>query len=524
MQYFRDRNIEESRQVLKASSGIANEVLRDWYLNDYDRFDSMLWVDFVEEVRARFLPAGWSSAIHAQIMNKRQGQDQSFDDFVLEIERLNARLRNTKYRFSDDRLRDVLGANIVEDLRLTVDDQEISSIVGYVAWKNALSNADKRRFRLRAMMNQVVASRNATAKTKAPNTSTSTTVRSSTTTVRLPPLTVEERQLLNAHRGCYKCRRFYQNHTSGTCPNGYPDASKYTTLTVTQANAAKTTKDTTVTRTVAAVVEDGQELVDNTTVAAVWSSPVAASMSGILGTGTDSEECVSPFFAQHTLLHASLLSPSPGYDPDVFPMLIDSGSPTVLIRRDVVDQAGLRLRPLPTPYRLGNAWGSEQRESHHWVKLRVSLSDRSWDSISCRAIVVSSLCSPVILGKPFLELNSIIEDHSTRQLIHKLTGRDLLVPLPPPRVLDRPLAPSRLELEGNADDVRRIAHRRFLRDVEKSTLRRQVALDNEDSDESQIWKICAISAVRDRVESLAMQIELDAENVAHRQYDCPKKY
>ncbi len=96
MQYFRERGIEETKQVLKASSGIANEVLRDWYLNDFERFDTMPWVDFLEDVRARFLPAGWASSIHAQSMGKRQGQDQSFDDFVLEVEHLNARLRTTK--------------------------------------------------------------------------------------------------------------------------------------------------------------------------------------------------------------------------------------------------------------------------------------------------------------------------------------------------------------------------------------------------------------------------------------------
>ncbi|KAH9853865.1 hypothetical protein C2E23DRAFT_727672, partial [Lenzites betulinus] len=514
MQYFRERSIEDSRQVLKASSGIANEVLRDWYLNDYERFDSLYWVEFLEEVCARFLPSGWASNIHAQIMGKRQGQDQSFDDFVLKVERLNSRLRGTPKRFSDTLLRDVLGANIVEDLRLTVEDDDVAVLTDYVLWKNAISAADKRRFRLREMMNQVVSARSSTFKGKnAQASSTSTTTKTSTTTsvARVPALTTDERNLLNAHRGCYKCRRFYQNHNSSTCPHGYPDAAKYITLTAAHATAAKGSKDAHSKSTVAAVIEEDDTACD-TTIAAVYSSPAAATTSGILGTGSDSDdsEYVSPFFARHTILQATILSPSPSSPSASFPMLIDSGSPTVLIRADIVEQAGLRLRPLPTPYTLGNAWGSEQKESRHWVKLRLSLEDGSWDSVSCRAIVVSSLCSPIILGKPFLESNALVEDHATKQLIHK------------PSI-----------------HLRRLAHERY----------------------THLGDYHTVCAVRSQVENLAMQSSLDEENcllksqfadcfptdipdtkdmptdvyhrfvlkdpnlvIARRQYDCPKKY
>ncbi|OJT04974.1 Transposon Ty3-G Gag-Pol polyprotein [Trametes pubescens] len=556
MQFFRERGIEDDKQVLKASSGIANEVLRDWYLNDYDRFDSLPWVEFIDNVRARFLPAGWAGNIHAQIMNKRQGQDQPFDDFVLEVERLNARLRNTPRRFTDDHLRDVLGANIVEDLRLTVDDEDVANICDYVLWKNTISSADKKRLRLREMMNQVVSSRASKPFNRnAASTSSSTVTKMSTSTVsvpRCPALTAEERQLLNTYKGCYKCRRFNQNHTSGTCPYGYPDASKYVTLTAAMAKGAK---DGTNARAVAAVTEDDDSLtLGDLNIAAVSSSPAAAT-SGILGSGSDSGEYVTPFFVRHTVLKASIISSSSSPNTDVIPMLIDSGSPTVLIRLDVVERAGLRLRPLPTPYRLGNAWGSEQKESKYWVKLRLSLPDNSWSSLSCRAIVVDALCSPVILGLPFLQSNSIVEDHAMRSLVHKPTDRDLLKPFVP-RPPD-PVLPSCAETRIASTDARHIAHRHFLRELDSALRLRRLSHDLVTS-EGDFNTICCI---QNQVEILAMQSTLDDENdlmktrfadlfptslppvsklpsdvyhrfilkdpnavIAKRQYDCPKKY
>ncbi|KAJ8481084.1 hypothetical protein ONZ51_g6252 [Trametes cubensis] len=541
LQYFRDRDIDDDKQVIKVTNGIANEVVRDWYLNDYDRYDAMSWTDFLEALRARFLPKGWASAIRSQIIAAKQTPDQSFDDFVLEVEH--------------DGLRAIIAANIVEDLHHLIEDAAIADIVDYVDWKAAVASADGTRLRMRDMINREI--RGAKNQQNRPGTkqsSSSVTVKSSSSTSstsRLPHLTDDEKKLLNTNQGCYKCRRFFQNHTSGTCPNGYPDASSYSTLTMKDVTAAKGGKENI--NKVAAVTTD---TADTFVVATVASSP-AAMTTGILGTGSDSDESVSPLFSSHTILRASILSPSAS-PTSLLPMLIDSGSPTVLIRRDIAEQTGLRLRTLPSPYQLGNAWGSEQNEAKEWVKLRIVLSDNSWESRVCRAIIVPNLCSPVILGKPFLEFNSLVEDHATRRLIHSPSNRDLLspsviVPPPPPPSSLR----SRQEQDIHSADIRRIAHLRFLRELENRTQCRRREADYHSVDGSST----IIAAVRDRVEILALQDRLDAENtamkarfadlfpddiphindlptdvfhrfvlkdadmvIARRQYDCPKKY
>ncbi|KAJ3792098.1 hypothetical protein GGU11DRAFT_572946 [Lentinula aff. detonsa] len=53
----------------------------------------------------------------------------------------------------------------------------------------------------------------------------------------------------------------------------------------------------------------------------------------------------------------------------------------------------------------------------------------SWRSRSMRALVVPSLCSPMILGLPFLTFNNLVMDYSARTVIDKSCGFDLMNPV-----------------------------------------------------------------------------------------------
>ena len=66
-----------------------------------------------------------------------------------------------------------------------------------------------------------------------------------------------------------------------------------------------------------------------------------------------------------------------------------------------------------------------------WVKLQLYDPSGSWKSKTIHAIVAPSLCSPVILGLPFLSHNKIIIDHETCTAIAKDSGFDLLNPKAP---------------------------------------------------------------------------------------------
>ncbi|OJT03284.1 Transposon Tf2-1 polyprotein, partial [Trametes pubescens] len=582
MQYFREKEIEDDKMVLRVGGSIANEVVRDWYINDYERYDTMTWDAFLAAIRFRFLPKGWASSIRSQIIGTRQSHDQSFDDFSFELEKLNARLRSTGFRFTDDALRVIMAANVVEDLRLAIEEELIVSLENYVDWKDAVSSADYRRLRMRDLVNRTVNARaSASAKAASASKTTTSTTRtivagtSSSSRINLPRLTDEEKKLLNDHKGCYKCRRFYQSHTSGACPNGYPDATKYTALTARDASAAKTAKEGGKPKAIAAITDETSPEDEHEHVVAAVSaapSPLAAT-TGILGSGSgsDSDDSVSsPFFAKHTTLSASILSPSSL--AATFPMLIDSGSAAVLIRRDVVEKTGLRLRTLPEPYRLGNAWGTGQDESKSWVKLKLSLPLSSWESVSCRAIVVDSLCTPVLLGKPFLLANRIVEDHAAGTLVSTLSGFDLLRPPlaePPPKpITQKERIAARLVLAVEAEekaqepvDNARIKHRHFVRELNSRIQLRRISHDAAASDGAAHLVGAVRAGAEARAKALDFAETLEAENVtmkarfkdlflkdiphvnqlptnvyhrfllkdpnlaiARRQYSCPKKY
>ncbi|RDX47649.1 hypothetical protein OH76DRAFT_1354023, partial [Lentinus brumalis] len=531
--FFRKRDIADDKKVMKVVSQISNEVISDWYHTDYERFDNMTWDDFTAALRLRFLPKGWALGINSDIFAAKQQTTDRFEDFVLNIERFNARLRGTEYHQTELALRGLLIANMCEDLRNLVSDPTIMQIASYVDWKTAVSNADARRLRNLEVINSLIAARTASTSRSSSTTrtfksTTSGASASTATTQNLPKLSQSEKLLLNEHQGCYKCRRFYAGHLSGACPNGFPKAETYTPLT--QASALKaregrTAKDGNKSRTFLRSTDVDTETIDATVIAGVTSGQPLAATTGILGSGSDSDECVTPLLAPHTILRARILSPS--FEAEPSPLLIDSGASAVLIRRDVAERLNLRIRKLPTPFNLNNTWGTGEDSSSDWVKLSIALSDNSWTSTACRAIVVNSLCAPVILGKPFLESNHIVEDHSARNLVDKRSGRDLLAPAPPP-----PPPPQSFP-------VRRIDSELHSTDSSPHT----------------------VAAVRERVELLAFQERLDRENIdmkaefadlfpddiphidrlpndvyhrfvlkdpnlviARRQYDCPKKY
>ncbi|KAJ3860141.1 hypothetical protein EV359DRAFT_49708 [Lentinula novae-zelandiae] len=64
---------------------------------------------------------------------------------------------------------------------------------------------------------------------------------------------------------------------------------------------------------------------------------------------------------------------------------------------------------------------------------KVGLEDPSgaWSSHSVRALIVPSLCFPMVLGIPFLVHNFLVTDYSSRTVMDKTSGFDLMNPSAP---------------------------------------------------------------------------------------------
>ncbi|KAF5368803.1 hypothetical protein D9757_012287 [Collybiopsis confluens] len=155
------------------------------------------------------------------------------------------------------------------------------------------------------------------------------------------------------------------------------------------------------------------------------------------GEGTDNAGSVSssqmPFFVPHFLWRALISGPALS-DPLPLTVMIDDGCPFVLIRADVVTRLGLKRKRLRNPQQMSLAMSSgvdEVFSAYEYYSFPISDYTSAWTSRHVRALIVPSLCDPILLGLPFLSHNNLVADYGARTLIHKPSGFDLLNPLKP---------------------------------------------------------------------------------------------
>ena len=159
-------------------------------------------------------------------------------------------------------------------------------------------------------------------------------------------------------------------------------------------------------------------------------------VSAVLGEGMDSgEKCVTPLTMPYFLWDCLLDGPKLQSSLRV-QALIDHGSHVVLIDEALVDRLGLRRRQLHQTMEVSVALQGDSKTSFflfEYVKLACSSLDSVWTSRVVHALMAPGLCTPLLLGGPFLSHNKIVIDHQTRTCIEKDDGYDLLhPPVPPP--------------------------------------------------------------------------------------------
>ncbi|KAJ3924595.1 MAG: hypothetical protein NXY57DRAFT_907940 [Lentinula lateritia] len=138
-----------------------------------------------------------------------------------------------------------------------------------------------------------------------------------------------------------------------------------------------------------------------------------------------------PFEQPHFVWNAVLWGPASSI---AHPLLIDDGCPFVLIRADVATALGVKLQRLYKPQQMSVAMseGSPQVfTASSFCKVGLEDPLGSWSSRSVRALVVPSLCYPMVLGIPFLAHNFLVTDYSSRTVMDKTTGFDLMNPSVP---------------------------------------------------------------------------------------------
>jgi hypothetical protein len=216
-----------------------------------------LIVQLMKEMRANYLHQDWEDQIRNLILTSTLTSSKtSFWNWSQKLLKLNCLLRGTTSVFDDAALRNHLEAHLDDELWARLKHNEARKDKSLKTWIAAVCLIDEARTietkRHRELIEETLDRQAKRQNTRTDtlrgpshrgNTSqsgTNSNPSSSTTNfVKLPPLTDSERTLLNEHEGCTKCRRFYTDHRSQSCPNGFPLGKGYKTLTLTDALSAK---------------------------------------------------------------------------------------------------------------------------------------------------------------------------------------------------------------------------------------------------------------------------------------------
>ena len=453
-------------------AGLRDSRIQDWVGIHREHLLDMTFVDFLAEFKLAYLPKDWEEITRIELLQLMQGEIP-FWDFSVKVQAKNSVLSGTKSHLDKTQLRHRIESGMDAKLALCCCLEKIGSEGTLAEWLDDMSCVDNLFRTERANFDALTKSsrensrrNNAFAKpSHHVNTNTNT---SSTNCIALPKLTAVEHQLLYDNNGCLKCQCVFVPHRSTDCPNDFPDAVNYKPLTQSFVKLIKKR----VKKSVAAVANSSNDDDTSTSsapapvavVMGMMSNPTAytaANLMSVIEGDSFSDDSVSPLRSESTVqsvpstTHASSVLTAPHEDmaplsvphlywkcsasgtefPVTFEALLDHGADTVFISEHFVSELSLKQQKLYNQMSVEMAMPGEGKKQvihmSHWVKLQLHDPSGGWKSKSIRAVVALSLCSPVILGLPFLSHNKIVIDHDVRTAIAKDSGFDLLHPTTP---------------------------------------------------------------------------------------------
>ncbi|KAF9071428.1 hypothetical protein BDP27DRAFT_1419004 [Rhodocollybia butyracea] len=408
-------------------------ILIQWYTASQTRIDKLTLKEYLSELAGLVLKKGWEGKMRQEVMGAKLGIDVSFAEWAYETQNLNAILLQATPAFAESLdaqpvLATELNAWIAEvkscDDRVAIETNQIRTAVTAVhtcdAQKSKKSLGDRLTPHKTALVNCL---------------STSTTA-PKTEAIKCPTLTSGEKELLDIHNGCRRCRTFYIRHCTANCNGNFPDGATFQTLTQADAEAC-------------AKVAGVPLHVKRECVGAVQTHK-ATIIADYEESNTDG--CASPFTVSHLYADVLLTGPAISKFPISSTSLLDISCPSTVISAELSNKLGLQCFPLPKEEDNLSSLSEEPLRCTEYVKLRVSSKDGSWMLGTVHTKINNGLCIPLILGMPFLTSEHIVIDAQARTAVDKRVGYDLMNPVvhpprpPPPVWVTPPPTPKKIRL------------------------------------------------------------------------------
>ena len=284
--------------------------------------------DFMLQLHTHLFKDGWRNTLQSKILSTTQGR-KPFDDWQNSLGAQNSLLASSTSHILEQQIHNHLNTNINPDTKLECNKNKVHNETVFVTWIEKVNTINTKW--PCTVENQMCLVEDAMKHSKAiltgpsahRNKQTSTSFKPGNLDI-LAKLLDSERALLNAHKGCTKCRNFYMNHHVKTCPNDFPPATSYKTLTDSMALTTKKAKSGKKS-TIAAIIKEPQDTKNDSNIVAVVSI-----LSSVIGNGTNpsSDEYMIP--QKHLFLdvfiYMSFMSET------CCNALIDYASTTVLIK------------------------------------------------------------------------------------------------------------------------------------------------------------------------------------------------
>ncbi|KAG6824333.1 hypothetical protein H0H92_007167 [Tricholoma furcatifolium] len=368
------------QQVRNVYTAFKDDCVRDWITTDRDKHLAMTFDEFVVALRTNFLPVDWEDTLRIRIMSAIfDPTRETFWVFANRLQKLNSLLRETPSHFKPAALREQLEAKMDAPLRQKYIEEKLRDVLNFNKWLDAREIADKvMRATKRPLTNS---SRANTTSSLSSNTSSSNSrSQSSSSSNRPPPLTADERALLLANKGCFKCRMPFAGHFSCTCTKDYPNAATYQPITqaridqfkAARARSSKPAAKSSSSSTVAAVTSSLTSPSWEVTTAGAAQSIAAVLPASLIATVYHSDEdepddvevSLAPLSVLHLRWECTMAGPGVP-EPIAVSSLLDDGSHLVLIEESLVDRLCLRRFCLHEPFEVAVALDNDSKRTTH---------------------------------------------------------------------------------------------------------------------------------------------------------------
>lgn len=469
--YFRkQKDFDDADKIAVLGEGLLHFVeLKSWYNSNESRCEAMKFDDFVAELHRRALPRNYVWDAKAEIRASTQGQlDYEEWSDVLRAQHLalGEAVMSTKefvehLLFNMDAELSIIlrrGASLKgtglldeETAALAVSTAAVPSIYAAVVdydkfndearleWSKIAARRESNAQQLRSLAKKTVAaSGNKTQPSRNVDrrgTSSTPQARKADDEPRPPALTLREKQYLQEHDGCFRCRKTHAGHRSPACtvwaPADYvikipadwvPGAAR--------AGSSSTTTTRTAGKIAALRIADSESEDD-----------ISLDFSS---SDSDNDGCAFPPLSMRV---------GSSSRNRVAQALADTGADYVLISDELVEDLGLTRAKLPVPKGVKLALEAGKDDIAHqitdFVRVPVELENGTWRA-GVTSMLVAKLEKPfdIILGNPFLGRHRIsVVPGKDPQLLRKRDG------LPDHDLFDEPHGPPTAEEAGHERDA-----------------------------------------------------------------------